>query len=244
MFTTQRTKRLLACGSIGLAGLGLAGSVGASATQAPQQHDAADVAPTDLDNAVDHSTADANNIAETNQDAARLAEFLKSKGIAFTMHEDPTGNWVETTPGDNSASDAIEDFYWQSHPTPQSEIDAQNAEAQEIVAHLQSRGISASITTDRHGMQSYNYDVDNPRVDDAMDDYWWTKAPTPQADIDAANTDVREVVAALKSQGIAAEVITGKHGVLEWKADTNDERTVEAITAFYANKYPDADSGI
>lgn len=113
------------------------------------------------------------DIDRSQADATELADYLTKHGITATVVvEDGTLAYVDYDPASQAALDAVEDFAWSKNPLPQDVIDEMNAETAKMAEFLTSRGVSATLTTDRHGVQEVEADWGDQAVLDAAMAYW------------------------------------------------------------------------
>lgn len=115
------------------------------------------------------------DIDAANADTDALGAYLEAHGIAVSTSTDRHGfHTVEWNVDDPAAENAVEDFYWALYPTSPEDIAAINTEAEAEVAYLTANGFTASIETDRHGIESSVFDYDDDAVWAALDTYWST----------------------------------------------------------------------
>lgn len=114
-------------------------------------------------------------ILDSNISAIALAAFMTGKGIAARVVEnDGSLARVEYDETDTAALDAVSDFAWATAPLPQAEIDATNAEAVDLVNAITTAGGTATLNTDRHGLQSVDTNWEDQAVQEATMAFWDT----------------------------------------------------------------------
>ena len=181
---------------------------------------------------------------ESNADSTELAAYLTSLGITNTLHtEDDGWLWVEWNYEDPAAQTAVEDYYWNKFPTPQEEIDQINAENDELVAYLRAHGIEVTVSTDRHGIESAEWNYDDPAAQIAVEDYYWEKYPIPQEQIDEMNAETQALVDFLVSKGFTASVTVDRHGIATPNFEYTDD-IGEAMAEYYGSTSPEEDGPI
>lgn len=178
---------------------------------------------------------DADWQAEMNAEQEELSAYLTARGIANTMHTENGSSWVEYDYEDAAAQTAVEDFYWDKHPMPQEVIDQINADANELVAYLTGRGFTATVVTDRHGLQTAEFDWADQATSDAVADFYWEKSPIPQEQIEAMNAEQQRLVDFLTGKGFTAKLTVDRHGMavadFEWT-----EEIGTALQEYYGNE--------
>lgn len=189
----------------------------ASATASVQTATDASAPATDIDIDIDDSDwsveDEAEWMAESNAEATDLAAYLAAQSIEHTLTTDEDGwMWVDYNWDDQATSDAVDDFYWERYPWTPEEIDANNAEEAKLVAYLAARGIDATLTADRHGIQYAEY-ADEKAIWELVDDFYWELDPWTEEEIAAHNADTQDLVAWMNDNGIAATLSTDRHGL-------------------------------
>ena len=139
-----------------------------------------------------------------------------------------------TGPDDQAANDAVDDFYWALYPTPQADIDAENADTDALAAFLQARGIAVTVTTDRHGIRYADWNYDDPAAETAVDDYFWLAYPISAEDIAAMNADTEAEVAYLTANGLVASISADDHGIETAVFDESDDAIWTALDDYWS----------
>ncbi len=190
----------------------------------------------------DQSMEPVDTSANDEQDA--LAAYLDSVGIEHTMVTECDSHWVEYNWDNEAAVNAVDDYWWSLYPMAQDDIDSNNAQAESLVAYLNAHGVAATLTTDRHGLESAEYSWDDQAAIDAADDYYYSLYPMAQADIDSNNADAEALVAYLTGHGVTATLTTDRHGLESAEYSWDDEATSNAVDDYYWSLYPMAQADI
>jgi len=130
-------------------------------------------------------------IDQVNADNEALAQYLRDHGIEVTVTTDRHGmTMVEWDWEDPAAQLAVEDYYWNLYPMPQEVIDQINADAEALAEFLRAKGFDATVTFDRHGVATTEFDWEDPAVQEALAEYWSEFAvPMPGLDGDVVVFD-------------------------------------------------------
>lgn len=119
------------------------------------------------------------SVDASKKEAAELSAYLTARGIKATVVEADGGlASVEYDLADGVAVAAVEDFAWEKNPLPADVLEASNAEAAKMVEFLVSQGATATLATDRHGVNSVETDWNDQKVQDAAAKFW-DKNPGP-----------------------------------------------------------------
>lgn len=110
-------------------------------------------------------------------DAEEMKKYLASRGfdVEVVVNE---FNTVEVPAADENDKilDAVDDFWWQKYPMSEAEIEAANAEEQRLADHLTARGFTITVETDRHGLKMVNGDWDDPKLEEAINEFFASEA--------------------------------------------------------------------
>lgn len=118
-------------------------------------------------------------IDQINSDAESLAAFLRDRGIEVTVITDRHGLQYADFDWENvDVQTALDDYYWSQNPLPQDVIDQINADADALAAFLQSKGFEVTVTTDRHGIKTAEWDWENTEIQAALEEYWGSQVFT------------------------------------------------------------------
>ena len=176
-------------------------------------------------------------MAESNAQQDQLAAYLVGRGIADTVVQDGDSHWVDVDYLDQSASDAVDDFYWSLYPVAQAEIDAENTTTDALATYLTDHGIAVTTSTDRHGYHSVDWNYDDPAAEMAVEDFYWDQYPTSAADIASINAGAEAEVAYLTNKGFTATIETDRHGIESSIYDGNNDAIWTALGTYWSTLY-------
>ncbi|MCU1400012.1 MAG: hypothetical protein JWN62_3121 [Acidimicrobiales bacterium] len=111
-----------------------------------------------------------------NAETDSLVSYFQAHGVDVTVTTDRHGyRDAEWNYDDANAESVYEDYEWDQYPTSPEDIASMNADTEAENAYLVAHGFTATITTDKHGIETDVYDENDDAVWTALDDYWSTQ---------------------------------------------------------------------
>ena len=122
-------------------------------------------------------------------------------------------------------------------PTPQ-DVAASNEDEDALAAFLDERGIAYTQEPDEDGIRWVAWDETDEAANDAADEFWVERYPTPPDEVDAVNAEQDELAAYLDAHGIHYTRETSSDGVSRVNWDMTDDAVGGLAAQFGAERYP------
>ncbi|MCU1392876.1 MAG: hypothetical protein JWM34_1304 [Ilumatobacteraceae bacterium] len=117
------------------------------------------------------------DIDAANADTDALTAYMQAHGVAVTVTTDRHGyRNVDWNYDDPTAEGVYEDYEWTLYPTSPADIASMNADTEAENAYLVGCGFTATITADKHGIETDTFDQNDEAIWTALDNYWSSDA--------------------------------------------------------------------
>jgi hypothetical protein len=136
--------------------------------------------------------------------------------------------------GDDDPVETVEDC---GEPTPE-DVAATNEDEDALAAYLDERGIHHTREPDEDGVRWVAWDETDEAANDAVDEFWVERYPTPPEEVDAMNAEQDDLAAYLDAHGIRYTRKTSSDGVSRVDWDMTDDAAGGVVAQFYAERYP------